>query len=125
MGKNRRSSNEEIEKARLLLSVIFPAAIMPVGTSKKILKVGIGDDIYRKVKPIAPGLSRRILGSTLQHYTQAANYLAGMKPGAVRVDIDGNPAGVVTDEQATIAQHTRIARAKQAISASKRKAKRK
>jgi ProP effector len=43
-------------------------------------------------------LSKTQLRSALRLYTSSWRYLYGIKPGATRVDLDGNPCGEL-DEQ--------------------------
>lgn len=124
MGKNRKSSNDEKAKARILLALLFPSAFAMPGGEKKPLKIGIDKDIYARAKPIAPGLTRRILNSTMMNYVTDGHYLTRLLEGAARVDLDGNCSGVVTAHEAAKAieqAELRRARARQ-INAEKKAA---
>ena len=53
--------------------------------------------------PAQPEVPVKRLGIVLSRYCVDRRYLQKMQPGAVRVDLDGNPAGIVTQEEAAIA----------------------
>ena len=61
------------------------------------LKIGIDRDIRER----CPDVSLRTRNEFLRRYVRQARYLRLLtKPGAVRVDLDGNPAGTITEDQA-------------------------
>ena len=62
------------------------------------LKVGIAADILAR----CPVLTRRELGPVLGVYAKRVMYLQSLVAGAIRIDLDGNPAGEVS---ATDAEH--------------------
>lgn len=103
MTKNNSASKREIGQCRIILSAIFPNAIVPNKIEKIPLKIGVHADLLRAVKVVAPGVSRRVLKAMLEDYVTGKRYLKNMKAGATRVDLDGNPCGVVTDYQAAYA----------------------
>jgi ProP effector len=75
---------------------------------KAALAVGIGRAIAAAY-PDLPSKTRKVL---LARYTRRGTYLALLVAGAVRVDLDGNPAGAVTEaEAAHAAEMLRPARA--------------
>ncbi len=78
-------------ETRAILVARFPLAFMPPRTFKKPLKIGIRADIVRR----CPDLDRRQIGITLGDYCYGAKYLVGLVAGTQRVDLDGNPAGIV------------------------------
>jgi len=61
------------------------------------LKIGIFQDLVERVQG-EMNLSKTQLRSALRLYTSSWRYLYGIKAGATRVDLDGNPCGVL-DEQ--------------------------
>ncbi|WP_018236930.1 ProQ/FINO family protein [Ensifer sp. BR816] len=66
----------------------------------KPLKIGIRQDI----RALDGELSDEELGRALRAYTRTDKYLANMRAGAARVDLNGNPAGEVSEGDATTAQ---------------------
>jgi hypothetical protein len=64
--------------------------------AKLPLKIGI----HRDIKAIAPELSTRDLGTAIRYYVGDYQYRRAMVAGAVRFDLDGNPAGVVAPDEA-------------------------
>jgi ProP effector len=91
--RTRRKSYE----AMLLLVEKFPAAFSEAG-ERQPLKVGIANDL------LARGISRQIVARGLHSYCNAYRYLVAMQDGAVRIGLDGEPAGVVTADEAVYAQ---------------------
>jgi ProP effector len=81
---------------RNLLTETFPLAFMPKGTEKRPLKVGI----YADVRAALPELSGKDVRIALADYTEGPTYLRNVIAGAVRVGLNGEPAGAVTEEQA-------------------------
>jgi ProP effector len=61
------------------------------------MKVGIHEDI------LAAGFPEAGLRRAPRIYTGNGNYLFALRPGAPRVDLDGNMAGVVSEEAALVA----------------------
>jgi ProP effector len=59
------------------------------------LKVGIGNDIAKMLY-----INPRAVGLALGFYCNRSAYLSACKEGATRVDLDGNPAGTVTERDA-------------------------
>ena len=53
--------------------------------------------------PVVRNLKRRVRGTALSVYTGRIAYLQSLVAGATRVDLDGNPAGEVTAEEAEYA----------------------
>lgn len=78
----------------------FPAA----GVALKPLKIGIYNDL---LAPLPEGVSAVKLRHFLAWYTGRLVYRRRLKAGAVRVDLDGHPAGVVTAEHARLAKNPR------------------
>lgn len=57
------------------------------------LKIGIHNDVIAR----HPELRPRLIASALKTYTRSVGYLETLKAGAVRIDLEGNPVGTVTD----------------------------
>src|SRR5436190_9363888 len=91
--RTRRKSYE----AMLLPVEKFPAAFSEAG-ERQPLKVGIAKDL------LARGINRHIVARGLHSYCNAYRYLVAMQDGAVRIGLDGEPAGVVTADEAVYAQ---------------------
>lgn len=90
-----------IAETRKVLAERFPAAFMRKGEPTKFpLKVGIRDDVFAAVPDINPDLIRRAIGD----YCSGPKYARAMIAGAVRVDLKGKPAGVVTEAEANYAK---------------------
>lgn len=90
-----------IAETRKVLAERFPAAFMRKGGPTKLpLKVGIRDDVLAAVPDLNPTLVRRAIGD----YVTGPKYARAMVAGAVRFDLQGMPAGVVTEEEAKYAQ---------------------
>ena len=66
------------------------------------LKVGIAADILAR----CPVLTRRELGPVLGVYAKRVMYLQSLVAGAIRIDLDGNPAGEVSAADAEHAAAT-------------------
>ena len=75
----------------------FPAAFLTDGP-RKPLKIGIHDDLALR------GVSRGVIQRGLGMYCNNGRYLAGLQEGAVRVGLDGEPAGTVTADAAAQAR---------------------
>jgi sRNA-binding protein len=75
----------------------FPLTFRPrqVPPPWPALKIGIDRDILERIQ-----VSRRLLKAALRYYTSRRSYRAGLVAGAVRVDLDGKPAGEVAVEHA-------------------------
>ncbi|POT59312.1 RNA chaperone ProQ [Citrobacter amalonaticus] len=74
----------------------FPQCFSAEGEARP-LKIGIFQDLVERVEG-EMNLSKTQLRSALRLYTSSWRYLYGVKPGATRVDLDGNPCGEL-DEQ--------------------------
>ncbi|WMQ73428.1 MAG: RNA chaperone ProQ [Sodalis sp.] len=69
----------------------FPLCFTAEGEAKP-LKIGIFQDLVERVRG-KDNISRTQLRSALRLYTSSWRYLYGIKLGAHRVDLDGNPCG--------------------------------
>ena len=74
----------------------YPHAFAVYEARRHPLKMGIYDDIE--------DFDRRELALALMIYKNSFGYLTQMRDGAVRVDLDGRPAGSVTEEEEQVAK---------------------
>ncbi len=74
----------------------FPLCFSTEGEARP-LKIGIFQDVVERVKD-EMGLSKTQLRSALRIYTSSWRYLYGIKAGASRVDLDGNPCGELEEQ---------------------------
>ncbi|EHK54625.1 ProQ/FINO family protein [Allomesorhizobium alhagi] len=86
------------------LSAKWPAAFNP--KAPRPLKIGIHHDI----RVLDGELSDDEVRRALLAYTRMAKYLAKLNAGAARVDLDGKPAGEVSDADAATAKALLCAR---------------
>jgi ProP effector len=78
------------------LAQSYPNCFMADELHRRPLKVRIDADIRHAV----PGaITWRALKKTLRSYTSSPAYLRALRAGAERIDLAGNPAGVVTATQ--------------------------
>jgi len=74
----------------------FPQCFSAEGEARP-LKVGIFQDLVERVGG-EMNLSKTQLRAALRLYTSSWRYLYGVKPGAVRVDLDGKPCGELEEQ---------------------------
>ncbi len=86
------------------LSECFPACFIAEGEAKP-LKIGIFQDLAARLVD-DPKVSKTLLRSALRQYTSSWRYLHGLKVGAERVDLDGQPCGVLSEEHI---EHAKLA----------------
>jgi len=79
-----------------LLRERFPKCFVRYPHPRQPLKIGIHKDVYAALAGVASG---RALRRALTAYVSDPAYRALLKPGTVRIDLSGEPAGVVTPEQ--------------------------
>lgn len=85
------------EETRAVLAERFPDCFARKGApTKKPLKLGM----YHDLRTAAPDIKPQALQLALYDYTSGPKYLDAHTAGATRVDLNGEPAGVVTEEQA-------------------------
>lgn len=99
MGKNsRRNKGRE---TRAILTERFPLCFQKPGQSSAKRPLAIG--IFGVIRERCPDLSGHAISAALNDYTSGQRYAAGNSAGAVRVDLDGNDAGIVSEDQAKFA----------------------
>lgn len=97
--KVRKEFERVARETRAVLVERFPAVFMGKGVDKIPLKVGIDKEIRAAI----PELKSRQVYCAMRDYVTGGRYLKAMVAGAVRIGLDGNPSGTVTEEQAQIA----------------------
>jgi len=105
---------EKLNSTKAVLSYLielFPQCFVKEGEAKP-LKIGIFQDIADRIKD-DDKVSKTQVRAALRQYTSSWRYLYGVKPGAKRVDLDGNEVGLVEQEH--------IDHAKEALELSKAK----
>ncbi len=98
-------NNEKINNSKELiayLSELFPACFIATGEARP-LKIGIFQDLATRLAD-DQRVSKTVLRSALRQYTSSWRYLHGLRAGMIRVDLDGNPAGELTEEHVTHAK---------------------
>ncbi|HBB3520441.1 TPA: RNA chaperone ProQ [Escherichia coli] len=98
----------------------FPHCFSAEGEARP-LKIGIFQDLVDRVAG-EMNLSKTQLRSALRLYTSSWRYLYGVKPGATRVDLDGNPCGEL-DEQHVEHARKQLEEAKARVQAPRRERK--
>ena len=83
---------------------IFPKCFTAKGEAKP-LKIGIFQDLAERLTD-DDKVSKTLLRTALRQYTASWRYLHGAKVDAIRVDLDGNDAGVLDAEHVEHAQKT-------------------
>ncbi|MFP9228404.1 RNA chaperone ProQ [Pectobacterium cacticida] len=92
----------------------FPLCFTTEGETRP-LKIGIFQDLVERI-PEADNVSKTQLRSALRLYTSSWRYLYGVKVGAQRVDLDGNPCGELEQQHVDHAR-TQLAEAKARVQA--------
>lgn len=83
-------------RGRELLAKQFPLAFAPKGAPKRPLKIGITKDIVDRL----PDVKKYFIAAAIHDYCSGPSYYAACTPNAPRYDLDGNPCGAVTADQA-------------------------
>ncbi|MGA7328089.1 MAG: ProQ/FINO family protein [Rhodomicrobium sp.] len=92
---------KELEAAILpTLVTHFPRAFFERGKTCRPLRIGIYDEICAAL----PDINRQMLSRYLNNYVMSSRYLREILPGVTRVDLNGYPAGFVTEHDADSAK---------------------
>ncbi|WP_143074125.1 ProQ/FinO family protein [Roseateles sp. YR242] len=104
-GKNAgEGSRVDVQAVAAALKELFPALFS--GPAKP-LKLRVQADIQQR----APGkFSKQQLSAFLRRYTGGTGYLIGLTKAKQRFDLDGQPAGEITDEHREAAQQELVRR---------------
>ena len=114
-------NNEKLKNSKELIAYLcerFPTCFILDGEAKP-LKIGIFQDLAERLAE-DPKVSKTLLRSALRQYTSSWRYLHGVKAGATRVDLDGNEAGILTEEHVTHAKQA-LKESKDKVFASRRR----
>ena len=96
-------NTEKLKNSKEVIAYIaecFPKCFTLEGEAKP-LKIGIFQDLAERLND-DPKVSKTQLRAALRQYTSSWRYLHGVKPGATRVDLDGNSAGAVSYTHLTL-----------------------
>ncbi len=110
-------NTEKLKNSKEVIAYVaecFPKCFTLEGEAKP-LKIGIFQDLADRLTD-DPKVSKTQLRAALRQYTSSWRYLHGVKPGAVRVDLDGNPAGELEEEHVEHAK-TALAESKAKVQA--------
>jgi len=101
LGSHRSSrtskENPEVNAAVDLLAELFPKTFSRFEQRRRPLKVGIRTDILATLDGV---IMPNELAHALSCYCANVHYLDACRPGAARIGLDGEPAGIVTVEEA-------------------------
>ena len=92
-------NTEKLKNSKEVIAYIaecFPKCFTLEGEAKP-LKIGIFQDLAERLSE-DPKVSKTQLRAALRQYTSSWRYLHGVKPGASRVDLDGNTCGELEEE---------------------------
>ena len=92
-GGDRKKSFASLQQ----LAGQFPAVFLIEGP-RKPLKLNMRDDLLRH------GIDRRVIQGGLGMYCSNYRYLIALQEGAARIGLDGEPAGIVTADEAAHAR---------------------
>jgi ProP effector len=84
-----------------LLKLHFPGGFKSMAEVKP-LKKGIKDDLLKRLCAIESIVTedKACMVKSLSYYVNTMSYHKSVVAGAERIDLDGNPAGIVTEEEA-------------------------
>ncbi len=105
-----------------LLKAYFPVAFKEVQAVQP-LKIGIKQDLVMRLGSIENIVlnDKACMVSSLSYYVSSPAYLKNVVTGATRIDLDGNPAGVVTAEEAQYSLDSRQAKLQKKAKSGKQK----
>ncbi len=110
-------NTEKLKNSKEVIAYIaecFPKCFTLEGEAKP-LKIGIFQDLAERLAEDSK-VSKTQLRAALRQYTSSWRYLHGVKPGAERVDLDGNSCGAIEQEHVEHAQ-TALAESKAKVQA--------
>jgi ProP effector len=95
--RHRNEQYAEIAAAIALLAEAFPKAFSIFEQRRRPLKIGIRGDLLAR---LGGTLTEIELRQVLRAYTANGAYRRRLLAGAPRIDLDGNPVGTVSAEEA-------------------------
>ena len=90
-------SKNQIDETIAVLCREFPKCFVMFERRRRPLKLGLHLDI---IAALGERIDRRLLRQALRCYTSNIHYRASQKPGAPRIDLDGNASGTVSEADA-------------------------
>jgi sRNA-binding protein len=91
------TTRKDIDAAIELLCTRFPKRFVHFEERRRPLKLGIHLDI---IAVLGEEIDRKRLAVALRFYVTNIYYLRAQTAGRDRIDLDGNPAGTVTEDEA-------------------------
>jgi ProP effector len=99
-------AKDKVHATIALLCERWPKCFVMFPQRRKPLKIGIHKDIPADL------IEPEILKRALRFYVGNVGYLSAMKPGAARIDLNGDPVGEVSEGDARGSQSVLILRRK-------------
>ena len=97
-------AGKDVKQILAELSEKFPLCFSQSGEAKP-LKIGIFRDLAQRLSE-EDGISKTQIRHALRLYTSSWRYLAGVKVGVARVDLDGQAGDLIDEQQAAHAAET-------------------
>ena len=97
-------AGKDVKQILAELSEKFPLCFSQSGEAKP-LKIGIFQDLAQRLSE-EDGISKTQIRHALRLYTSSWRYLAGVKVGVARVDLDGQAGDLIDEQQAAHAAET-------------------
>ena len=97
-------AGKDVKQILAELSEKFPLCFSQSGEAKP-LKIGIFQDLAQRLSE-EDGISKTQIRHALRLYTSSWRYLAGVKVGVARVDLDGQVGDLIDEQQAAHAAET-------------------
>ena len=94
----KRRHDPTVEAVIDLLAELYPMAFSMYEGRRKPLKIGIRDDLNKVLDGAVTEIG---LKQALRCYCQNKVYRSRLRQGAVRIDLQGEPVGIVSAEHAT------------------------
>lgn len=107
------NDRQKLEAMREILARRFPNCFVRQGdrlSEKRPLKIGIRDDLMTR----CPDLNQQWLARAIGDYCTGPKYSRIMIAGTERIDLDGNPAGTVSEADQANAEFRERRRKRQA-----------
>lgn len=92
-----RKHQGDIDATIALLAEQFPKTFFVFQARRLPLKLGIREDI---IAILGDAIEPKMLGQALKYYTHNYAYRLSQKVGRPRIDLDGEPSGSVSEEDA-------------------------
>lgn len=106
--KSKPAWLEQAQYGVELLKAYFPACFKDIKETQP-LKVGIRQDLVKHLstrEDIVIG-DKACMVNSLSYYVNSISYHKSVVPGANRIDLEGNPTGIVTEEEANYSVESR------------------